>query len=109
MGLDGGLYSFDFLGTFGVPVDANLMFGVVFIKLFFGFMMGSFDFLSKFCLTKFPDIPDLDEVYDFGFPLLLVYEGSFSLDATLLACRLPTEFPCSLFDIYLMLVFFLAC
>ena len=46
-----------------------LMFGVVLSKLFlFLFADKSVVFFSKFCLTKLPEAPDLEEVYDFTFP-----------------------------------------
>ena len=66
-----------------------LMFGVVFNKWFLFFSAEkSTVFFNKFCLTKLPEAPDRDDVYDFGFPLLLVYEGALSLEATLLPWRL---------------------
>ena len=84
------------------------IFGVVFIKEFLFFMyVKSVVFLSKFCRTKFP--PEAPDLTDFGFPWLLVYEGALSVEATLLPCLLLGPFEWSRFEIYLILVFFLAC
>jgi hypothetical protein len=93
-----------------VGVPPTLILGVVFIKLFLFLVYDrSVVFFNKFCRTKFPEVPDFDEEYDFGLPLLLAYEGAFSLEATLLPWRLFDPFEYSRFDIYLMFVFFFAC
>ncbi len=66
-----------------------LMFGVVFNNIFLFLVADkSLLFFNKFCLTKLPDAPDLDDVYDLGFSLLLVSDGALSLEATLLPWRL---------------------
>lgn len=83
-GLTGGLNSFVFLWADGVP--PTFIFGVVLNKLFlFLFADKSDVFFNRFIRTRFPEAPDLDDVYDFGFALLLVSEGALSLEATLLA------------------------
>jgi hypothetical protein len=87
-----------------------LILGEVFNNEFLFFVYErSVVFFNKFCLTKFPEVPDFEEVNDLALPLLLlVYEGALSLEATLLPCLLLGPLEYNRLEISLIFAFFFA-
>lgn len=107
----------DFRWAVGVP--PWMMLGLVRSRWFLLFAFTAYRsevFFNRFILTRFlpapdpdPDPTDLPDTLDLGLTLLLASDGAFSLDPTLLTCLLFGPLEYNLFDISLILVFFLAC